>query len=84
MSFGDAPVMLGNFGLDEDLAQRREARVRTCLVDRHQPRVADHVRSRYSGQPARHRSGPMRNHADDSHKPLAKTSAERDTQAAAV
>jgi hypothetical protein len=51
---GDAAVMLGDFGLDEVLAQRLEARMRTVLVGRHQAAVADDVRSEDRGQPARH------------------------------
>ena len=57
----DAAVVLGDLRLDEVLAQRLEARVRARLVGRHQPAVADDVRSQDRGEPARHQSGPIRN-----------------------
>jgi hypothetical protein len=73
--------MLADFRLDEIFAQRLQAGVRAPFVGRHQPAVADHVRSQDCGEPARHQSGPMRkSHADDRHMPAAKTSAKRDAR----
>ena len=58
---GDAAVVLGDLRFDEVLAQRLEARVRARLVGRHQPAVADDVRSQDRGEPARHQFGPIQN-----------------------
>ena len=57
----DAAVMLGDLRLDEVLAQRFQACVRALLVGRHEPAIADDVRSQDRGQPALHRSRPIRN-----------------------
>ena len=54
----DAAVVLGDLRLDEVPAQGLERGERARLVGRHEPRVADDVRSEYRRQPARHQSGP--------------------------
>ena len=46
--------MLGDLGLDEVLAQRLQARVRTPLVGRHEARVADDVGGQNRRKPALH------------------------------
>ena len=55
---GDPAVVLGDFGLDEVLAQRLQALVGPRLVDRHESAVADDLRSQDRGAPARHQFGP--------------------------
>ena len=50
----DAPLMLGDLGVDEFLAMRVERRERRRLVDAHEAAVADHVGGQNSGQTAFH------------------------------
>ena len=50
----DAAVVLGDLRFDEFLAMRLERCERARLVGRHEPRVADHVRSQNRCQPALH------------------------------